>query len=205
MIFLLMHGDAELFVPNFHTDFPFYSTLNEARERLDIRALRTLYRGDGRPYALEPVPIHFPEIEPTGCYLLLLENDKNRILNVGALGEIFFKAGYYSYTGSGRGNLFARIRHHRTVSRRPHWHMDYIKSAMRIRADLPIVTEENIECRLAEGMTGLGGEAVSGFGASDCRCSAHLHYFKEDPISRTEFWDLILEHRFGRFRGTYTA
>ena len=122
-----------------------------------------------------------------GVYCLVLRTP-GREVAVGRLGPVIFRAGYYIYVGSalGPGGLEARVgRHFRratTHEGRPHWHIDHLL----ISPDVALVgvvlgaTAEEMECRLA---AAIGGEAVAGFGCTDCSCSSHLFFRTEEPFA----------------------
>jgi endonuclease-3 len=67
-----------------------------------------------------------------GTYVLDLEVDTRKRINVGALGEKVFEPGRYAYVGSafGQGGLKARVRRHKTVltgeNDTRHWHINYL-------------------------------------------------------------------------------
>ena len=199
LVLFLLHRDIRCFVPNYHTDYEFYRTLAENRDHIPIHALSAVYNEDLTISSLRPVPVVVPEITPGGAYLLILKNDREQHITAGGLGTLCFREGYYIYSGSGRTNVFTRIARHRGTQQRKHWHIDYIKGHMKITADIPFVTDDDIECSLAGNMAELGGEPVPCFGSSDCRCSSHLHYFRDPPALRRDFWDFVLETRFGGY------
>ncbi|WP_276254582.1 GIY-YIG nuclease family protein [Halomontanus rarus] len=98
-------------------------------------------------------------------------------IDVGALGSIAFDSGRYAYVGSAFGpGGFARVDRHREMARgdreKRHWHVDYVLGhpgvSLEMIARFP---DDDRECHLAEA---LPGEPVSGVGASDCDCPAHL-------------------------------
>ena len=202
LVLFLLHRNLTCFVPNYHTDYEFYRTLLKHRHDLSILALSAVYDSGLTIGSLRPVPVLMPETGPGGSYLLVLRNDMNRNISVGGLGDLWFRKGYYVYAGSGKTNVFTRIAYHRGTQKRKHWHMDYIKEHMKIISDIPFVTGDDIECSLGREMAALGGEPVPGFGSSDCRCLSHLHYFRDPPNLRREFWDYVLETRFGSFAGS---
>lgn len=124
-----------------------------------------------------------------GIYCLVFENPSCSV-RVGALGEIAFRRGWHIYVGSalGSGGL-ARLDRHialsRNKDRRPKWHVDYLSASQSfcLRSSVHAITEERLECRLAEA---LGGENVPGFGCSDCDCPSHLFYRRRNPVKETE-------------------
>ena len=63
-----------------------------------------------------------------GTYALIFSACQKRQIEIGKLGTLQVKPGFYIYVGSafGPGGLKARIGHHRNKTSRPHWHMDYL-------------------------------------------------------------------------------
>jgi len=123
-------------------------------------------------------------MEP-GIYCLVLENPA-AVFEIGRLGPVRFRAGYHCYVGSalGPGGL-SRFERHRRLERdrdrAPHWHVDRLLLDPRFRlvAVVSAATPERLECALARA---IGGDAVAGFGASDCRCGSHLLFRPADPV-----------------------
>jgi Uri superfamily endonuclease len=124
-----------------------------------------------------------PEAAP-GTYLLL-ELDRRRRLEVGRLGRIDFPAGWYLYVGSafGPGGVMARCAHHRRVSPRPRWHIDYLRAAGALREIWYTHDPRRREHAWAGLLAAEKGAAwqPEGFGASDCDCSSHLFYHSKRP------------------------
>ncbi len=128
-----------------------------------------------------------------GTYILLLEADQNFRCRVGKLGIFSLPAGYYLYVGSalGPGGLSARLKHHTSPVKRPHWHLDYLRrGAQPIEVCLSTDGQRH-ECQWAlslfedENLS----TALPGFGSSDCQCDSHLYYARslaqsEDAIRR---------------------
>ena len=119
-----------------------------------------------------------------GSYLLVLEIEKERLIKIGSLGEIFFNTGYYVYVGSALNGLNQRIKRHLRKKKKIHWHIDYLLNYAKI-IDVFIKEEDNKEeCYIAQVfMQNL--PFVSGFGCSDCTCSSHLFYGYLDIIFKT--------------------
>ena len=59
---------------------------------------------------------------------------------------------------------------------------------------IEIYTDRFSECDIAKGLKDIGGIGIPNFGSSDCSCSSHLYYFKEDPVRNRAFLDLL--HHF---------
>ena len=120
-----------------------------------------------------------------GTYALVLNSMSEKSVAVGRLGTIRLKPGFYVYIGSafGPGGLAARIGHHLKNSGRPHWHIDYLRPALRpyevwYSFD-PIPREHQwveIHARASNASIPLPG-----FGSSDCRCSSHLFFYQIPP------------------------
>jgi Uri superfamily endonuclease len=124
-----------------------------------------------------------------GSYALLLHLAEVERIQVGRLGEWQFAAGYYLYLGSalGPGGLAARLRRHLVVEKRPFWHVDYLRCRSLVvavwYAEEPVRHEHT--WALAAGQLPGATIPVPRFGASDCRCPAHLIHFTcySQPLS----------------------
>jgi Uri superfamily endonuclease len=120
-----------------------------------------------------------------GTYVLILWLAAPTIITYGKAGCSRFGAGWYAYVGSARGpgGLAARLAHHLRGPRRPHWHIDYLRSESRPVEIWYKVSSTREECAWSEALLALsGGQPLApGFGASDCRCSTHLVYFDDQP------------------------
>ncbi len=120
-----------------------------------------------------------------GAYALVLRSAQAVRVRVGALGMIELRPGWYVYVGSARSGLRARLaRHLRTVRKRAHWHVDYVRRRTRPVAVLVQAGEGADECALSDAVAALADGSVTGFGCSDCRCRSHLHHFSADPAER---------------------
>jgi len=122
-----------------------------------------------------------------GTYVLVLRSDKTETLNVGRLGEVLIRPGFYLYVGSafGPGGLRARLSRHWQGSPKMHWHIDYLRrytepeavwfeqhrSRQEHRWVVTLSRGRNIEAALPK------------FGASDCRCTTHLFFSGQPPSS----------------------
>ena len=120
-----------------------------------------------------------------GTYALVLCAPHEADVVVGRLGKLHVRPGYYVYVGSalGPGGLAARLRHHLTPARTPHWHIDYLRRAVaieRIWYAIGGARQEHAWARVLEHTPG-SILPMPGFGASDCACAAHLFYFESAP------------------------
>ena len=99
--------------------------------------------------------------------------------------------------------MAGRIARHLRPDKRLRWHIDYLLQFARVLEVLTIETDRRLECRLSRAAARLSDEVVMpGFGASDCGCRTHLHYFRRDPRARLGVLVDGLRARFGRPAGT---
>ncbi len=120
-----------------------------------------------------------------GTYVLFLRLKEEQTLAVGGLGPVWFPAGLYAYVGSGRGSggLAARIARHMRHPKPQRWHIDALRAHA---APLMLWLSEGPqrrECAWARALSQLPGASLPAprFGASDCRCPAHLIHFPYLP------------------------
>jgi sugar fermentation stimulation protein A len=210
VLFVILHGEPEVFVPNLHTDPAFAAALGKfcggKRPAVKVHAVLLRCGEDGRAelpgsqQAQRTVPVDLSHSAlaalNAGNYLILLELTKSRRVETGALGTTSFKKGWYVYSGSARKNLSARIsRHLRKEGKKKHWHIDYLTPhAARIKA-LPVMSYRNLECEMAGELERLGGKPIEGFGSSDCCCASHLFYFPDPPESCRAFTEMLFRYR----------
>ena len=89
-----------------------------------------------------------------GSYLLILKLKRKKRLKVGALGVIDFRPGYYIYTGSAMNGLTHRIKRHFRKEKKLRWHIDYLTTAANEIFAIAVLSEERLECKLAEELSG---------------------------------------------------
>jgi Uri superfamily endonuclease len=110
---------------------------------------------------------------------------------VGQLGEYDLGAGWYCYVGSafGSGGLRGRLQHHLSPIAKPHWHIDYLRSAASIDKVWYLAGETRYEHQWADILQAQEGATipVPRFGASDCQCQTHLIYFQHKPTIAAYF------------------
>jgi sugar fermentation stimulation protein A len=107
----------------------------------------------------------------------------HRAVRVGSLGQLDFSPGWYLYVGSANLGFDARLRRHLRKKKRRFWHIDYLLSLAGTEIEEVWITNKLSECELARRVMELPGSQIvkKGFGASDCRCPAHLCYFSVGP------------------------
>jgi sugar fermentation stimulation protein A len=206
LLFVVQNPQARRFLPDFHTDPAFSRRLLELRGVLSVRAalVRTSADGEARLERLH-LPVDWeaaaPALEDRGSYLLPVRLTRETVIEVGSLGPLRLAAGHYVYVGSAMGGLSARLaRHLRRAGRRVgsrQWHIDSLleRVGRRDLRPLPIRSLQRLECRLAEDVRRLADREIAGFGCTDCRCSSHLLYFREDPLVRESFLALLFRYR----------
>ncbi len=123
-----------------------------------------------------------------GTYALIMTCVNEQPIEVGKLGRLNTRAGFYVYVGSafGPGGLKARIAHHVNISRRPHWHIDYLRPILHLKEVWYSYESERHEHRWAEALGRFKGATIplAGFGSSDCSCLTHLFRFSRKPSGR---------------------
>jgi Uri superfamily endonuclease len=123
-----------------------------------------------------------------GTYALIMACDSDQRVEIGKLGLLCVRPGFYVYIGSafGPGGLKARIGRHANISRRPHWHIDYLRPLLYLRKVCYSYNSEKQEHRWAGALYRFKGASIplDGFGASDCRCPSHLFRFSQKPTDQ---------------------
>lgn len=116
-----------------------------------------------------------------GTYVVVLKNEQQKAIQIGRMGEFQARKGYYVYIGSamGSGGVVARLRHHRKISKKPHWHLDYLRTETEFYEAYALFSLDRKECAWATLIAGneQATEPMQGFGSSDCQCDTHLFYF----------------------------
>jgi Uri superfamily endonuclease len=121
-----------------------------------------------------------------GTYVLIL-NLPHSVADIciGRLGQFHFPAGWYAYAGSacGSGGLAARLARHLRRTKPLHWHIDYFRAHAHPVEIWYATGTQRRECAWAQTLSGLlsASVPVRRFGASDCRCPAHLVHFAVPP------------------------
>lgn len=117
-----------------------------------------------------------------GSYVLIIENKKDQTIQVGKLGKIFFKKGFYAYVGSALNGLEQRINRHLRVNKKIHWHIDYLLSKTKVVDIFFIENKIKEECKIADNFK-QKLKFIPKFGCSDCNCNSHLFYGSYKDIS----------------------
>jgi sugar fermentation stimulation protein A len=205
VIFVVHWPLASVFMPDYHTDLHFARTLLAVRESVRIIPLSVEWLPDlslSRAVRLLPVPWPYVEQEARdrGSYILILSLSEDTSIDVGSLGRLFFRKGYYLYVGSAMNGLSKRIERHRRLHKQAHWHIDYLRPHATVHAALTIRSSDRLECSIARAVDGIAEWSVKGFGCSDCHCESHLFAMSRNPIQAPEFQNLLQHFRMDRYR-----
>ncbi len=117
----------------------------------------------------------FPGFLPVISYQLIIKLCREARIKVGRLGEFYFPAGWYVYTGSAKRNISARIKRHLSKVKKLRWHIDYLLANP--FSEIVEVKKASVpECELNQRTPGV--IVINGFGSSDCKnnCKSHLKY-----------------------------
>jgi Uri superfamily endonuclease len=121
-----------------------------------------------------------------GTYILIMRCTKTGSVAIGRFGDLAIRPGHYLYVGSalGPGGLRSRLNRHLRASRILHWHVDYVRPAMKVEEVWYAAGAGRREHEWASILVGMPGMSVPipRFGASDCSCPAHLFYNAESPL-----------------------
>lgn len=123
-------------------------------------------------------PIMYVENETLYSIKMKMNLDKKDV-TIGKLGSYFFRKGFYVYVGSAKRNIQSRIERHLKIDKKLRWHIDYLRPFLEI-VEVKTYSGDEGECQLFHRLMkeNSGSIPVKGFGSSDCKCSAHLFYFR---------------------------
>jgi sugar fermentation stimulation protein A len=111
-----------------------------------------------------------------GIYIAVFTLANRRRIRVGRIGCFWFEPGLYLYVGSAQQSLSARLERHARRTKSLRWHIDYLSTQAQMIGAMLVPGPRELECELAGELACLYEVAVTGFGASDCRCGGHLFY-----------------------------
>jgi sugar fermentation stimulation protein A len=209
VLFLVHWPLAEVFLPDFHTDLEFARAMREAKDKVRFLPVSVEWGEDLSLVAgqTKVLPVLWQalerEAEDRGSYLILYYLPKKRLIEIGGLGKVSLRQGYYLYVGSAMKSLSKRVERHRRIRKKLHWHIDYFRGLAEIQAVLPVRSEDDLECELASAMRTISEWSVAGFGCSDCSCPSHLFGFSTDPMSTRKFHDVLQYFRMDRLTEKY--
>jgi len=210
VLFLVHWPRAQVFLPDFHTDLEFARAMKDAKNKIRFFPVSVEWGEDlsvvtGQSKVL---PVLWEalerEAEDRGSYLILYSLPTQRLIEIGGLGRVSFRQGYYIYVGSAMKSLSKRVHTHRRVRKKLHWHVDYFSGLAEVQAALPVRSEDDLECELASAISSISEWSVPGFGCSDCSCPSHLFGFSTDPLSSRKFHDVLQYYRMDRLLEKYS-
>ena len=124
-----------------------------------------------------------------GTYALILLSRSEEDIEVGRLGRLQLKPGFYVYVGSafGPGGLKARISHHGNITERPRWHVDYLRAVTHPQGVWYAYDSVCREHQWAEVLARAkkASTPLEGFGSSDCSCISHLIFYHARPSGKS--------------------
>ncbi len=103
-------------------------------------------------------------------YVAVFRCDRSLEVEVGALGVLRLKPGYYYYVGSAKSGMHRVLRHFRK-GKKKRWHIDYLSEILEAVGAIIVGLAE---CELAACFADF--ESIPRFGCSDCGCESHLFY-----------------------------
>ncbi len=129
-----------------------------------------------------------------GTYVLVLSSRSTDLIEIGRLGALQLRSGFYLYVGSalGPGGVRGRLAHHLKLSRLRHWHIDYLRAHTRVEEVWYRLDTRRLEHVWSERISLAEGASVPlvGFGSTDCGCESHLFFFQQRP-SRERFRQVL--------------
>lgn len=114
-----------------------------------------------------------------GVYLVFLRLEEEKIIEIGALGDISFQPGIYVYTGSAMNSVEKRLERHFSEAENIHWHIDYLSRVADVFDYFILPEDSSFECKMAEILSEFS-TPVKDFGCSDCNCESHLFRVQEN-------------------------
>jgi Uri superfamily endonuclease len=127
-----------------------------------------------------------------GIYALVILVSSRFVTSVGNLREMEFDEGLYVYVGSAQTSLESRIARHLGKVKRRFWHIDYLLDSKGVSVVKVFQKKgpRSEECKLAEEF-GRIGQAIRGFGSSDCKCQSHLFKVRDYEFLKEWMHELV--------------
>lgn len=119
-----------------------------------------------------------------GTYAVIFQCRSKATQQVGQWGMISLREGYYVYVGSafGPGGVKARVSRRYRNTKKPNWHIDYLRRFLRPVTVWYSYHQRRLEHRWAKVFLKMNDMSpFQGFGCSDCDCYSHLFFTSEKP------------------------
>ena len=203
VLFLVHWPFVDMFMPDYHTDLHFSRTLLKVKDKIQIIPVAVKWNKNlslSRKVKVLRIPWDYLETEVVdkGSYLIILRLKRDRKIDIGGLGGILFRKGFYVYVGSAMSNLSKRMERHKRLRKRYHWHIDYLRASAELHSIMAIRSSEKLECEIARAMAKASEWAIPRFGSSDCACDTHLFGMREDPLHFRPFHEMLQYFRMDR-------
>jgi sugar fermentation stimulation protein A len=204
LLFIVHWPFAKIFMPDFHTDLSFSQTFIQIRDKVEVIPVSVHWNQD-LSFSLDVKALKVPwdaiekEAKDRGSYLLILNLKRDRKIDVGKLGRVCFRKGFYIYVGSAMAKLSKRMERHRHLRKRHHWHVDELRAVAEFHSVLAIRSSVRLECEVAKGMSEIAEWSVPRFGSTDCSCDTHLFGTSSDPIQSEDFQKLLQYFRMDQY------
>lgn len=117
-------------------------------------------------------------------YMIQCFLPEDQEITIGKLGTFCFLPGHYVYVGSAKRSICARVERHLKKEKKLRWHFDYFRPFVQVEKVMTFPGETG-ECGLFHHLLSekKGTIPVKGFGSSDCKCEAHLFYYRLDTFT----------------------
>jgi len=200
MLFLVHYPHVQWFMPDFHTDYDFSLHMLKVRNDLMILPIAIEWKSDlsiSQNVKTLEIPWDYlqHEVKDRGSYLLVLQLERQKLIEVGRLGKFMFQKGYYIYVGSAMSNLRARVKRHRQKRKKMHWHIDYLTHVTDGFLSILIRSSQRQECEIARSLSSIMKSGFSHFGSSDCKCLTHLFWSEKNPLHMEAFHNVLQKFR----------
>jgi sugar fermentation stimulation protein A len=204
VLFIVHWPFARVFMPDYHTDLNFSRTLLQMKDRVEIIPLSVRWNHDlslSQEVKILQIPWDYIEDEAIdrGSYLLILNLKRDKKINIGTLGIVTYKKGFYVYVGSAMANLSKRMERHKHLTKQHHWHIDDLRDEAEFHSVLAIRSSTRLECAIAKAMSDIAEWVVPKFGSSDCSCQTHLFGMANDPLDSRQFHEMLQHFRMDRY------
>jgi len=204
VLFIVHWPFAKVFMPDYHTDLNFSQTLLDIRDRVEVIPVSVRWNKDlslspNIRILKTPWDRIAKEAKDRGSYLLILSLKRKRKINVGKLGRVSFRKGFYIYVGSAMANLSKRMERHRHLRKQHHWHIDELRAVAEFHSASAVRSSDRLERDIAKAMSKITEWSVPGFGSTDCSCDTHLFGMPKDPLQSKDFHKLLQYFRMDRY------